>query len=134
MLNIPVYVPTGLPNKVNPWWVVGLTEGEGCFSVDVYKNQAMRLGATAQLNFNVTQLALNRIILDSYRRYQGKVEFFNCGVSNNRNNGTLMFRVRDINDITRIIIPFFKEHPMVGRKHLDFLDFSPRHSVISLLI
>lgn len=79
----------------------------------------MRLGETCQLNFNVTQLASNRIILDAL------YEYFNCGhvVINNRNNNTLMYRVRDFNDLTNIIIPFFNQYFMIGCKQLDFLYF-----------
>lgn len=117
--KIPVYVPTNLPAKVNPWWIAGLAEGEGCFSVDINKNSTMRLGEAVQLNFNITQLGSNRIILDA------QVEYFGCGhvVINNRANGTFMYRVRDFSDLTNIIIPFFNQYPLVGNKNLDFADF-----------
>jgi hypothetical protein len=34
-----------------------------------------------------------------------------------------IFRVRDLNHILTIIIPFFLKYPLPGRKNQDFLDF-----------
>jgi hypothetical protein len=33
----------------NPYWVVGFVDGEGCFSVGVFKNKTLRLGYQVQL-------------------------------------------------------------------------------------
>lgn len=117
--RIPTHVPTNFPTKVNPWWIVGMTDGEGCFSVDINKNSTTRQGVAVQLNFNITQLGTNRIVLDAL------VEYFDCGhvVINNRTNGTFMYRVRDLHHLTSKILPFFDKYPLVGCKHLEFVDF-----------
>jgi hypothetical protein len=91
---------------VNPWWIVGLCEGEGNFSVEVPRNKSMRLGYQVNLNFNIAQHETNRIILDKVHTY------FGFGVvRKNNNKGMMIFRVRGLDDIMTGIIPFFEEYP-----------------------
>ena len=38
-------------------WIVGFTDGEGCFSISVVRNELCRLGWQVQHEFSVTQAA-----------------------------------------------------------------------------
>jgi hypothetical protein len=40
---------------LDPWWVCGFSDGEGCFSVGVFKNSSLRLGYQVQLEYSITQ-------------------------------------------------------------------------------
>lgn len=104
---------------VHPQWVVGLVDGEGNFSVDLASDKTMRLGYRVQLNFNVTQHMFNRIVLDLCNH------FFGVGQIrvNNKRHAMLIFRVRDLNDLLTVIIPFFETNRLRGTKDLDFQDF-----------
>ena len=39
---------------VDPWWIVGLTAGEGCFIVHVQSDSSYRLGYRVQINFSIS--------------------------------------------------------------------------------
>lgn len=108
-------------STVNPWWIVGVVDGEGNFSVEIARNATMRLGYQVNLSFNITQHERNRIILDKCSDYfGGKVG----GVrTNNKSTGVMMWRVRDRKQIRDIIIPFFDRYPLQGGKDLDYQDF-----------
>ena len=40
--------PSGADNQQErlkfSWWIVGFTDGEGCFSVSIFRNKTSRLG------------------------------------------------------------------------------------------
>ncbi len=57
----------------NPYWVVGFVDGEGCFSVGVFKNKTLRLGYQVQLEFSITQHKRDHDLLLQF------IEFFGCG-------------------------------------------------------
>ena len=57
----------------NPYWVVGFVDGEGCFSVGVFKNKSLRLGYQVQLEFSITQHKRDHDLLLQF------IEFFGCG-------------------------------------------------------
>jgi len=40
---------------LDPWWVVGFVDGEGCFGIYLQKNATMALGYQVELQFTVTQ-------------------------------------------------------------------------------
>ena len=48
-------------------WVVGFTDGEGCFSISVVRNHACRLAWQVQHEFSVTQGASSRSALEVVR-------------------------------------------------------------------
>src|SRR5215831_2295026 len=76
--------PTGADNQqetveidpiLDPGWVVGFVDGEGCFSVSVHRNALARrsFGWQLQPAFQVYQHEAKRFVLDEL------VRFFGCG-------------------------------------------------------
>lgn len=52
------------------------------------------------------------------------VEYFGCGKYRERKNRlTGDFEITNYNDITNVIIPYFKKYPILGIKNKDFEDF-----------
>ena len=105
-------------------WVVGFVDGEGCFSISVVCNETMRLGWQAQHEFVVSQAAPSREALELLR------DFFGCGYvyeserHDNHRWPLARFVVRRRDDLSRSIIPFFEEHPLVTAKRNDFDRFA----------
>ena len=104
-------------------WVVGFTDGEGCFSISVVRNVTCRLGWQVQHEFAVTQATSSRSALELLR------EFFGCGsiIENRRiddhRESLSRFSVKRRQDLTTTIIPFFEHHPLITAKHADFERF-----------
>lgn len=111
-------------------WVVGFTDGEGCFSISVVRNRGCRLGWQVQHEFSVTQLAPSRPALELIR------EFFGCGsiIENSRHDDhrhdLARFSVKRRSDLVETIVPFFEQHPLITAKQHDFELFS---NVISMM-
>lgn len=98
-------------------YVVGLTEGEGCFLVSLRKDYRI------DLRFFITQAEGNRNLLLKVWR------FFKVGVvyqKKSARNGRLpayVFEVTKRDDIYKVIIPFFKAHRFLGIKAKSFWAF-----------
>ena len=105
-------------------WIVGFVDGEGCFSVPIFRNHTYRIGWQVQPAFAVVQGERSVHVLHELR------EFFGCGgVYINRrhdNHREHLFRydVRSPRDLSTRIIPFFEENPLRTAKADDFSKFA----------
>ncbi len=104
-------------------WIVGFTDGEGCFTVSVIRNATTRFGKQIFPEFVITQGAKS---LAALRKIE---KFFGCGsiVCNKRydNHHEPLYRycVRSVDDLSRSIIPFFVAHHLQTAKKNDFVIF-----------
>src|SRR5215831_8819145 len=111
-------------------WIVGFVDGEGCFSVPLFRNVTTRLGWQVQPEFVVAQGRRSVHVLHELK------EFFGVGqVKVNRrydNHREHMYRwsVRSIRDLDEEVIPFFERYPLRTTKSDEFKKFS---SVVRLV-
>lgn len=93
-------------------YVVGLTDGEGCFYVNVWKSKAYRAGYGVQLHFHLKMQERDRNLLEKVKNTIG------CGSvyfqKEQRANHCQCYRytVSAQRDILNTVIPFFKKHPL----------------------
>ena len=105
-------------------WIVGFVDGEGCFSVPVFKNKTYRIGWQVQPDFVVVQGARSVEVLHDLKR------FFECGdVFINRrydNHREHLYRysVRNLAHLETVIVPFFETNPLRTAKASDFQKFA----------
>lgn len=115
--NITIY------NKLDPDWVAGFSTGESNFFIAIQKSKTGRLYAS--LRFSVSQHSRDLLLLESF------VNFFGGGYLVNYENRPLSeFVVSKFDIIFSNIIPFFEKHPILGSKHLNFLDFKSAAYII----
>jgi hypothetical protein len=111
-------------------WIVGFTDGEGCFSIAIVKNITTRFGKQIFPEFVITQGAKSKKALEEIK------DFFQCGnIFVNRrydNHHEFLYRycVRSITDLQTKIIPFFEQFPLRTSKRNDFIVFC---KVISMM-
>jgi len=101
--------------KLNPFWLSGFTNGEGCFTASLILDKRSMWGLLPQCEFNITQSMHDLILLEPINL------FFNNsgGVYPRQNNvGTVSFR--KISVLKDTIIPFFIKYPFIGRKSKEF--------------
>lgn len=101
-------------------WIVGFVDGEGCFSVSIFKNRTTKSGFQVMPEFVVTQ---GEKSLDSLKEIK---DFFKCGAIyvnrryDNHKENIYRYCVRSIKDINEKIIPFFKTNQLRTFKKNDF--------------
>lgn len=100
-----------LPTVSNEY-VVGLTDGEGCFYVNVGKTSRYRAGYRIQLHFHLKMQERDRELLEKVKNTIG------CGnvyfQKERRANHCQCYRytVSSDRDIQEIVIPFFKKYSL----------------------
>jgi hypothetical protein len=110
--------PSGADNQqetirleLDPHWVVGFVDGEGCFSVSIHQNPVVRRTRGWQVNpvFHVYQHEEYRAVLEEL------VVFFGCGRirSKGPKSSVLTFAVDRLADQVAHIVPFFERYPLV---------------------
>lgn len=116
LLDKSIPIPTS-GYKLNPFFVTGLTEAEGSFSIGKHIDNRAKHKVSIGLRFKLTMLSNEMDLL------QNLMSFFNCGFITTNKDGSVDFLVRDIKSLDEIIIPHFINYPLRGTKYLDFLDF-----------
>lgn len=106
--------------RLNPWWIVGFTDGEGCFSVSRFRNSTTKSGYQTLYEFVITQGEKSRSALEAIKSY------FDCGHIyinrryDNHNYNLLRYCVRKQEDLRNKIIPFFKKYRLQTTKEAQF--------------
>jgi hypothetical protein len=89
-------------------------DGEGCFHVGIAQHPGLRVRRQVLPEFTVVQHERDVQLLIALK------EFFGCGVVRNNHGNRSAFRVRKRSDLSRTIVPFFREHPLRSKKREDF--------------
>ena len=107
---------------LDPCWIVGFVDGEGCFSVSVHHNppNARRTGGW-QLTpvFQVYQHEKEQALLESIRDHFGCGRLYHKGP----NSKVMTYSVGRLADLEERIIPFFEKHRLIV-KEADFNAFA----------
>ncbi len=114
--------------RITNAWLVGFCDGEGCFYVGINANKSMSLGFQVLPEFRIVQHKRDVQLLYAIKR------FFGCGsvtFNKNRNNSIMEYRVRNIDHLFNIIIPFFNNNKLLTVKKFDYFDFC---EVVELII
>ncbi len=104
-------------------WIVGFTDGEGCFSVAVIKNPTTKAGIQIFPEFVVTQGAKSLPALEKIRDYFGCGRIFINKRYDNHNEYLYRYCVRSVKELNEKIIPFFKHYRLYTYKQNDFSVF-----------
>ena len=106
-----------IPEALNPYWICGFIEGEGCFIVHIQNVPAAKAaGKTVKLQFKITQNERDMEILNLILLY------FNCGRLQTDRDCKIV-TITKFADIINILIPLFKNYSLQGVKNLNLADF-----------
>ena len=53
--------------KINPWFVTGFTDGEGCFSITIFKDNQKNIGWRVQLIFEIGLNEKDKALLEQIK-------------------------------------------------------------------
>ena len=101
-------------------WIVGFTDGEGCFSVSIFRNKTTKFGWQLFPEFVVTQGESSLKSLQILENYFGCGKIYKNKRYDNHHEHLYRYCVRSVDDLHNIIIPFFKKHQLHTSKQKDF--------------
>jgi len=98
-------------------WISGFTSGEGKFSVKIFKGNT-KTGYRVQLKFRLVQHSRDKKLMEILNKY------FNSGnIYNYSEKSAVVLEIFKFSDIKNVLLPFFEKYPILGVKHLDYLDW-----------
>jgi hypothetical protein len=103
---------------LNPDWLAGFVDGEGCFHVGISKHPEVKFGYQVLPELTVVQHERDIALLHRIRT------FMKCGVVRRNHGDRYCWRVRDLKNLTEIILPFFEKHRLRSQKNIEFRKFS----------
>ena len=125
LINKPRLFST-LPSKIttlDPWFVTGLTDAEGCFTMSVGKNNKSSLGWAVKLSFQMGLHIKDRALLEQLQSY------FKVGNISNHGSDMIHFRVESIKDLTKLI-NHFDSYPLITKKQAEFILFKKAYLIM----
>ena len=113
--------------RLDALWIVGFTDGEGCFHVSINKIPEMSLGWQVLPEFRIVQHEKDESVLYKIKEYFG---FGDVKINRTDHHGTRKeFRVRGLDNLNKIVY-FFEENKLSTSKRKDFEIFK---TVIQLM-
>ena len=104
---------------LNPWYVSGLAEGEGCFHVSFNIRKKLKVGIETRPSFSISLNCRDLMLL------QGVHQYFECGaIRHSKSDRTYKYESRSILDLVQKIIPHFEKYALHGSKQRDFIRFA----------
>jgi len=114
---------TIIQSEINPWFLTGFTDAEGCFSIKIQQNAKLKTTWRVRPTFSITLHIKDLLLLKSISN--------SLGVGNISKSGdkALIYAVDSIKDIP-IIINHFDNYPLVTQKLSDYLIFKQCFEII----
>lgn len=110
-------------NKLNPYFVTGFTDGEGCFLINVRPNPKMKIGYSIELVFKISLHLKDRALVENLRNY------FGVGTVTIIKSDCIQYWVGSLKDL-QVIINHFDNYPLISQKWSDYQLFK---QVINLM-
>jgi hypothetical protein len=103
-----IHTTTSSP-ALNPWFITGFADGEGCFMISLLKVQGSNLGWGVKPIFQIHLHQKDLPILNCIKSYLG------VGNIALRTNGSCFYSVQSIKDL-EVIINHFDSYPLITQK------------------
>ena len=103
--------------RLDPNWVTGFVDGEGCFYVAINRQPKMRLGWQVLPEFRIVQHMRDEQLLESLRL------FFGCGTVTVNHGDRKELRIRGLDNLSKVV-EFFRNFPLRSKKQRDFEIFA----------
>jgi hypothetical protein len=104
---------------LEPWFVTGLTEGEGCFCISLAVRPKLRTGLEVRPSFSLSLNEKDRTLLEALQT------FFGCGwIRESKGDRTFKYEARSSAELVERIVPHFEGFPLPGAKARSFDGFA----------
>jgi len=120
-------------NLLDPNYIVGFVDGEGCFSVGCSRRPDIKSGYDIRAAFEIEMVTDDKSILEKIHETLGRpghiytYEFKRYP----RWKPHCKLKISSMKGLTEIIIPFFKKHPLQSKKRKSFETFCKIVKMIS---
>ena len=110
---------------MDPWFLTGFVDGEGCFSVIVIRSNKLKTGWVVHPKFSISLHQKDKALLEQIQSYF-------CGAGSIIKQGPLsiQFQIQSVKDL-KVIIDHFERYPLITQKRADYELFKQVFEIIS---
>lgn len=105
-------------NEKFKMWLVGFTDGDGCFSI-------VKSGGTFRLQYSLSQSEYNLRLLYYIKKNLG---YGSVSKSSKQTWGN--FRITDRKVLYQVIFPIFDKYPLLTSKHYNYVKFKEAYNIL----
>jgi len=117
-----IHTSTSSP-ALNPWFITGFIDGEGCFSITIFKSNTHKTGWQIKLEFKLNLHEKDKALLEQLQNYFSVGQIFKQGPENIR------FIVQSVKDLGAVI-NHFDQFPLLTKKFADYKLFKEAYNLI----
>ena len=105
---------------LDPSYIAGFVDGEGCFTIIISKHKQKRLGLDARLHFEIELRADDLEILKRIQKTLNCGRIYHIDYSKYGWSPHVEYKGSSIKHLTQKVIPFFKKHQLQTKKKHSF--------------
>lgn len=105
--------------SLDPWFITGLVDAEGCFRISIMKNTKNKTGWQVAYNFQIDLHIRDYTLLQQIQTYFGGYG----GIYTKQRGEGYTYKISSLSQITEVIIPHFDLFPLKSEKLADFMLF-----------
>ena len=110
------FILSGLAQQtINPWFLTGFTDAEGCFTIGLYRNPKHQTGWSFRAIFSISLHKKDKTLLENIQSYFGV-----GSISTKHGPQSIIYYVQSIKDLINVIIPHFDSYPLITQKWSDY--------------
>lgn len=108
---------------LNPYYITGFIDGEGCFSISIFKDSRRLIGWQVKPVFSIYLHNKDLNLLEAIQRTFGVGKIYKHG------NDSMQYRVSSLNNLL-VITEHFDKYPLITKKKGDYILFKQAISII----
>lgn len=113
----------GKPTPLDPQYVAGFIDGEGCFCISVSKHKTLKRRVEVRPEFEIELRADDRPILERIQATLGCGAIYDLNYDRYGWRPHVKYKVSNIRDLTQKVVPFFERHHLQAKKAGSFRVF-----------
>jgi len=110
-------------NFLNPYFITGFIDGEGCFNLSIFKDSRRITGWQVKPRFLISLHKRDRALLELIKTSLG------VGTITERSDGHIKYSVGSLKDL-KVIIDHLNKYPLITQKLADFILFKQAYVLI----
>ena len=117
-------VQKGHTLKLNPYYLSGFVDGEGCFAISINKRTKSKDKLYVRLKFEIELREDDKEILEQIRATLGCGYLYRLDYAKYKKwMPHYKYMVSNFSDLDEKVIPFFRKYPLQGKKRNNFEAF-----------
>ena len=101
---------------MNPWYITGFSDAEGCFTISLVKNNKLKTGWVVRVKFQINLSVNDKALLEQIQK------FFCLGRGIYLKRNEIVLQVDSIKGF-KAVIDHFDKYPLISQKYSDYLLF-----------